>query len=127
MKSLVLVVEHRTCLCGASFTAPNPSLLTKHELDNLRRTNSTIHLPGDTSYRARREILHIDVPISHCQRCFHVLNGRQIELFPDETRFQTTPEPLIFVGIPGAKLKDGGAHVEEKKPPPPNPYDLNYF
>ena len=117
MKSLVLVVEHRKCRCGSSYIAPNTRPLTKHELDNLRRTNSSIQLPGDTSYRARREILHIDVPIDYCQLCFHITNGRQIELFPNETRFQISPKPLIFTN----------GKIEEQKPQKPLPFGLAYF
>ena len=118
MKSLVLVIEHRKCECGASYIAPNPRPLTKHELSNLRRTNATILIPGNnTPYQARREILHISVPIEYCQLCFHISNGEQIELFPKEERFQSLQRPLIFT--------DG--KIEEEKPPKPNPYDLNYF
>lgn len=117
MKSLVLVIEHRTCTCGESYIAPNPRPLTKYELENLRRTNATVSLPGDTIYRARREILHIDVPIDYCQLCFHTLNGRQIEMFPDETRFQLSPKPLIFTG----------GEIKEQKPPKPNRFGLAYF
>ena len=117
MKSLVLVIEHRHCRCGETYIAPNPRPLTRHELENLRRTNATVSLPGDTYFRARREILHVDVPIDYCQLCFHILNGRQIEMFPDETRFQLSPRPLVFTN----------GKVEEQKPQKPLPFGLSYF
>ena len=129
MKSLVLVVEHRRCSCGASFLAPNPRALSRRELENLRITNAEIYSNGprrDTyhavPYVPTREILHIDVKIEYCPQCFKTSNGRQFDLFPTEE-----PAPLIFVGVRGKPITLGGAHVENKKPPKPNPYGLHYF
>lgn len=122
MKSLVLVVEHRHCLCGATYIAPNTRILTRHEIDNLRRSRANILLPEGEPHIPLREILNVEVPIDWCQRCFKTSNGNQFELFP-----KTNHLPLIFIGIPGKKLKDGGAHIEERKPEAPNTFSLSFF
>jgi len=122
MKSLVLVVEHRTCTCGLTYTAPNTRLLTPHELVNLRRSRAKILLPQGERHIPLREVLHIEVPIKYCHWCFKTSNGNQFELWPKEDHL-----PLIFVGIPGRSIEKGGAHIEEQKPPKPQKYGLSYF
>jgi len=112
MKSLVLVVEHRRCICGATFTAPNVRPLTRHELANLRRSRAEILLDEGERHIPLREILHIQVPIDFCHFCFKTHNGVQFELFPKDDHL-----PLIFI--------DG--LIKEQKAPAPNPYSLSYF
>ncbi len=112
MKSLILVIEHRTCDCGASYLAPNPRLLSRRELRNLRGAH--ILLPENDKHvpEIQREIIHLDIDVECCPRCFHQFNGFQFELFPK-------PEPLPLAFING--------RIEIIEPPKPNPFTLSYF
>jgi len=115
MQSLILIVEHRQCQCGASFLAPNPRTLTKRELVNLKATRASIFLPRRNYHYPHiplREILHTTINIDSCPECFLTSNGNQFELFPT----QSEPELIFTAGA-----------VQEKKPPPPNPFGLGYF
>lgn len=113
MRSLVLVIEHRACACGASYLAPNPRPLTRQELVNLRKTNAEVLLPGDTTTpRSTRVILHISVDIEYCPRCFHTSNGRQYEMFP-------RGDPIALIFAEGT--------IKERPKVEPNPFGLTYF
>ncbi len=115
MQSLILIVEHRRCQCGATFLAPNPRTLTKSELVNLKATRAKIFLPRRDCHYPHiplREVIHTTIDIDACPQCFLSSNGTQFELFPEKP-----PPELIFTA----------GEVQEKKPPPPNPFGLGYF
>lgn len=115
MQSLILIIEHRRCQCGASYLAPNPRTLTKSEISNLKATRAKIFLPRKDyhySHIPLREVLHTTIDIDACPQCFLTSNGTQFELFPE----RSAPELVFIAGT-----------VQEKKPPPANPFGLGYF
>lgn len=112
MKSLILVIEHRKCQCGASFLAPNPRILSRHELLNLRNAHVLLPSTSERVPEILREVIHLDITIECCPYCFNTFNGFQFELFP---RAETLP--LIFTN----------GHIEVQEPPTPNPFTLDYF
>ena len=75
--SLILIIEHRNCACGRTYTAPNPKPLSRWELAHY--SNAQILLPCETLTDARNasnsynEIIHLNIPIEACEKCFHLI------------------------------------------------------